>query len=126
MFWWGPLGPRAPKVVVGFDGKTHLESRCCAGLIYTLVFLHGVQQRPVLHHRTGSAQGQHRVSTGSAQPHGADCAPVQQFQNNATGSASPHKRGARISSHNFISFNNIANILRYLYEKPPHNSRKCG
>ena len=44
----------------------------------------------------------------------------------ATGSASPHKRGAPISSHNFISFNNIANILRYLYEKPPHNSRKCG
>ena len=24
------------------------------------------------------------------------------------------------------SIDNIANILRYLYEKPPHNGRKCG
>ena len=31
-----------------------------------------------------------------------------------------------ISSQNFISFNNISNILRYVYEKPPHNKRKCG
>ena len=30
-------------------------------------------------------------------------------------------------SHNCsISFNNISNIIRYLYEKPPHNNRKCG
>ena len=28
--------------------------------------------------------------------------------------------------HNFISFNNISNILRDFYEKPPHNNRKCG
>ena len=28
-----------------------------------------------------------------------------------------------ISVHNFIRFNNICNILRYLYEKPPHNNR---
>ena len=31
-----------------------------------------------------------------------------------------------ISSHNFISFNNTSNILRYIYEKHPHNNRKCG
>ena len=30
------------------------------------------------------------------------------------------------SSHNFISFSNTSNILRYLCEKPPHNNRKCG
>ena len=33
-----------------------------------------------------------------------------------------------ISSHNCISYryNNISNILRYLYEKPPYNNRECG
>ena len=31
-----------------------------------------------------------------------------------------------ITSHNFISCNNISNILRYLYDKPPYNNRKCG
>ena len=31
-----------------------------------------------------------------------------------------------VVSHNFVSFNNISNMLRYLYEKPPHNNRKCG
>ena len=36
------------------------------------------------------------------------------------------KSGAPISSHNFSQFNNISNMLRYLYEKPPHNNRKCG
>ena len=36
------------------------------------------------------------------------------------------KRGAPFSSHNFSSLSNISNILRYLYEKPPHNNRKCG
>ena len=25
-----------------------------------------------------------------------------------------------------ISFNKISNLLRYLYEKPPYNNRKCG
>ena len=34
--------------------------------------------------------------------------------------------GCPISSHNLISFNNIYNILRYLYGKTPHNNRKCG
>ena len=29
------------------------------------------------------------------------------------------------SSHNFISFNSISNILRYFNEKPPHNNMKC-
>ena len=35
-------------------------------------------------------------------------------------------RGAPICQHNFNSVNNISNILRYLYEKPPQNIRQCG
>ena len=31
-----------------------------------------------------------------------------------------------ISSRNFINFNKISNIVRYLYGKPPYNNRKCG
>ena len=31
-----------------------------------------------------------------------------------------------VISHNFISFNNISNNLRCLYEKPPYNNRRCG
>ena len=31
-----------------------------------------------------------------------------------------------ISPQKFISFNNIPNIVRYVYEKPPCNNRKCG
>ena len=34
--------------------------------------------------------------------------------------------GAPIRTHNFISCNNIFNILPYLCEKPPYNIRKCG
>ena len=30
-----------------------------------------------------------------------------------------------IRSHSFISFNNISNIVRYFYEKPPYNNMKC-
>ena len=33
---------------------------------------------------------------------------------------------APISLRNFIGLNNISIIVRYLYEKPPHNNRKCG
>ena len=33
---------------------------------------------------------------------------------------------ALVSLHNFISFNNLSNRLRYFNEKPPHNNRKCG
>ena len=32
------------------------------------------------------------------------------------------REGGPISPRNFIGFNNISNILRYLYEKPPHNN----
>ena len=31
-----------------------------------------------------------------------------------------------IISRNLISFNHISYVLRYVYEKPPHNNRKCG
>ena len=31
-----------------------------------------------------------------------------------------------ISLHNFVSFNTISNILRYVYEKPPCNNSECG
>ena len=34
--------------------------------------------------------------------------------------------GCPVGSRNFIRFNNISNIVRYLYEKPSHNNRKCG
>ena len=37
-----------------------------------------------------------------------------------------HPPASPIRFHNFASFNNISNILRYLYGKPPHNIRKCG
>ena len=36
------------------------------------------------------------------------------------------QEGCPISSHTSISFNNISNILRYVYEKPPYNKKKCG
>ena len=35
MFWLGPLGPPAPKVL-GSDSKIYLESTCCPDLIYNL------------------------------------------------------------------------------------------
>ena len=38
----------------------------------------------------------------------------------------PAPVGGPISSHTFISFNNISNIPRYLYEKRPHDNIKCG
>ena len=38
----------------------------------------------------------------------------------------PAENAAPIRSHNFIRFNNIPNMLRYLYEKPPYTNRKCG
>ena len=31
-----------------------------------------------------------------------------------------------IMTHNFINLSNIPNMLRYLYETPPHNNWKCG
>ena len=34
--------------------------------------------------------------------------------------------GCPLRSHNFIGFNTVSNILRYLYGKPPHDNRKCG
>ena len=37
-----------------------------------------------------------------------------------------HQPNAPIGLRNFISLNNIPNIVRYLYEKPPYNKRKCG
>ena len=36
------------------------------------------------------------------------------------------RSGAPIRAHTFIRLNNISNMLRYVYEKPPHNNRKCG
>ena len=36
------------------------------------------------------------------------------------------QRGAPIIWHIFISLNNISNMLRYLYETPPHNNWKFG
>ena len=33
------------------------------------------------------------------------------------------QRSASINSPYFISFNNLSNIVRYLYEKSPHNNR---
>ena len=40
---------------------------------------------------------------------------------NGTGKETCHPYFAQI-----LSFNNISNILRYVYEKPPYNNRKCG
>ena len=37
-----------------------------------------------------------------------------------------HTLASAISAHNCTSFNNIDNIVRHLYEKPPYNNSKCG
>ena len=37
MFWLGPPAPNVLPKVPGSDSKTHLESRCCAVLIYNVI-----------------------------------------------------------------------------------------
>ena len=57
--------------------------------------------------------------------------PQQGQQRHSQGSVGLRRRNLVPSRVNLkfiscISFNNIANILRYLYENPPHNNTKRG
>ena len=73
-----------------------------------------------------------------ASEHQSEAAPTPAAGGRRRSDASPEsaERGAQLVSANIImghpdkvnviSFNNISNILRYLYEKPPHNNRKRG
>ena len=105
------------KPVVSTASSSHL------GLIHAPYVLHGLIHAPyVLHGLIRAPYVLHGLIHAPYVLHGVKyIAPVRLAPGRKRPPTSPYS-----FAQFYISFNNILNIVRYLYEKPPHNYRRCG